>query len=319
MSKFNRVHLLGVVFAGLELFCGCAREIVIDLPQESPKIVVVCEFVNGAPFRANLSFSQPIYDDSPPKVPDFRTVDFSISSGGTYKFSLFHRYDPVSGALFFQNDTSQNNINDTIKTNVSYSMSVKIPGYPNVSAESKVPVFNPLSPMQVYAEEITELPLSDGRRELRVPLSLTLQGSPDQNPFFAFHLKVQKDMPDHSTGTPSAVSDSIFFLADGRTLSLLYNIAEPAVLINSSFWNEGRHTIDLIARIPYDPQVEKPQRIFIEWRTLSEEFYKYHLSVARQISTLPLSDPDAVFNNIIGGYGTFAGYSTSVYTIELPQ
>ena len=56
----------------------------------------------------------------------------------------------------------------------------------------------------------------------------------------------------------------------------------------------------------------------MEWRTLSEEFYKYHLSVDRQGNNLPLSDPDAVYNNVSGGYGNFSGYSVRVDTIELP-
>ena len=40
--------------------------------------------------------------------------------------------------------------------------------------------------------------------------------------------------------------------------------------------------------------------------------------IRRQGGNLPLSDPDAVYNNVTGGYGNFSGYSVRVDTIELP-
>jgi hypothetical protein len=52
---------------------------------------------------------------------------------------------------------------------------------------------------------------------------------------------------------------------------------------------------------------------------LSEAFYRYHLSLARQGENLPLSDPDAVFNNVQGGLGNFSGYAVSIDTVALPD
>jgi len=34
---------------------------------------------------------------------------------------------------------------------------------------------------------------------------------------------------------------------------------------------------------------------------------------------LPFSDPDAVFNNIEGGYGNFSGYAVSRDTVVIPN
>ncbi|HNG90394.1 MAG TPA: DUF4249 family protein, partial [Saprospiraceae bacterium] len=110
-----------------------------------------------------------------------------------------------------------------------------------------------------------------------------------------------------------------FFLTDGPTLSLLHNISEPVVLVNEKYWTEDRRTLRINAFMPYMPDSEKPTRIFVEWRTLSEEFYRYHLSVARQGSNLPLNDPDAVFNNVKGGYGNFSAYSVHMDTLVLPR
>ena len=107
---------------------------------------------------------------------------------------------------------------------------------------------------------------------------------------------------------------------DGSTLSLLHNIPENVVLINEKYWSDGRRSLHLDALITYKPEEDQhPVRLYVEWWTLSAEFYRYHLSVARQGSNLPLSEPDAVFNNVENGYGNFSGYSTTIQAIELPR
>jgi hypothetical protein len=61
-----------------------------------------------------------------------------------------------------------------------------------------------------------------------------------------------------------------------------------------------------------------PSKLLIEWRTLSEEFYRYHLSLSRQGNlALPFNDPDAVYNNVSGGFGNFSGYSVVYYEVSL--
>jgi hypothetical protein len=42
------------------------------------------------------------------------------------------------------------------------------------------------------------------------------------------------------------------------------------------------------------------------------------LSLSRQGGNLPLTDPDAVFNNVEGGLGNFSGYSIAIDTIAIP-
>ncbi|MFN4256749.1 MAG: DUF4249 family protein, partial [Saprospiraceae bacterium] len=84
-------------------------------------------------------------------------------------------------------------------------------------------------------------------------------------------------------------------------------------------WSDNDPTLSLDAIIPFQPGRERPTHLFVEWRTLSEEFYRYHLSLARQGGNLPLSDPDAVFNNVNNGYGNFSGYSVGHDTLLLPK
>jgi hypothetical protein len=261
-----------------------------------------------------LSYSQSVYDTAAAQIPDFEKVDLTVAKNGTFIDKLVHKYTPDNHELYFES-------HDIVEPGKQYSMTVKIPGYPIAAATSKVPAYNAILPIQLHSEDFQDIDLNNGFRELRIPLEIRLTGSPDPNPYFAFHLSheigvytsFQPLVLDYTTE-----NDSTFFLADGRTLSLLENIPEPAVLVNSNYWNDQRRSLNLIARLQYRPENERPLRIFIEWRTLSEEFYRYHLSISRQGNTVPLSDPDALYNNINGGYGNFSGYSTGFISVEIP-
>jgi hypothetical protein len=63
------------------------------------------------------------------------------------------------------------------------------------------------------------------------------------------------------------------------------------------------------------------KRVYVELRTITEEYYKYHSSLARQIIVRddPFAEPVTIFNNIEGGYGNFSGFSPNISSSDLPQ
>ncbi|MEI6408076.1 MAG: DUF4249 domain-containing protein [Bacteroidota bacterium] len=312
MQFVIRHLLLFIAFGSVLILAGCAREVIIKIPEEAPKLVAICHFTAGEPFKVKLSTSEPVYGSGSSVVPE--VADVSISKNGAFLDKLFRTFTQ-QGELYWQS-------RDTAVAGQKYSMAIKVEGYPNIDATGYMPQSVALEPIRIQAADIDTITLNDGRFELRVPLSLQVKNLPKENRFFAFRLSHEIGAYDFTQEPPELLytitSDSTFFLADGRTLSLLHNIPEPAVLINENFWNEDRTTLNLIARIPFNPE-ERVQKIFVEWRTLSSDFYRYHLSLARQGSSVPLSEPDAVYNNINGGYGNFSGYSTVTYTVSFPK
>ncbi|MCC6283056.1 MAG: DUF4249 family protein [Saprospiraceae bacterium] len=300
-----------LVMIGL-LCVQCAREVIIDLPEEETKIVAICHFTPGQPFRIKINLSQSVNDGSDPFPPS--AVDVSVSKEGFFLDKLF------------QKGTGRNaywESRDTVEAGVRYSMAARIAGMPLAEASSFVPQHIPIQPISVLPEEVTVVDLDEGYKALRIPLSMELSSLPPGAHYFAFNLTTDIDVLEFIDSIPvvdfTYENEQAGYSADGRTLALLHTIAEPVVLINEKYWGDGVKTLNVNALVFYRPaQNERPRRLYIEWRTLSEEFYRYHLSVARQGNNLPLSDPDAVFNNISGGYGNFSGYSVSTDTIELP-
>lgn len=293
----------------LLLLVGCAREIYLDLPDETPKIVVISHFTPGEPFRAVVTLSQAVYDPAAPETPNSANV--ALSSEGEFVDRLRRRTNDAGDIYWESRDTPQ--------VNVPYTLIVQIPGYESTEASSSAPIYVPLSPLTIDTENIRVEPLADNLAQLRIPLQLTIPAGPLDNPYFAFNLRHETAVyEDEEHEFLDYVFDGAArFLTDGVTFSLLHELDEPAVLVNEKYWTSGRRTLFLDALISFRPPFEKPVHLFVEWRTLSPEFYRYHLSLTRQGSNPPLNDPDAVYNNVAGGLGNFSGYTTKTDTIVL--
>ncbi len=63
------------------------------------------------------------------------------------------------------------------------------------------------------------------------------------------------------------------------------------------------------------------KKVFVELRTITQEYYKYHSSLARQLIVRqdPFAEPVTIYNNIEGGYGNFSGFSPDVSSSDLPE
>lgn len=296
------------------LWAGCAKEVVIDLPEESTKLVAVCHFTEGENFRVRLTLSKPVNDGSKTEYLR-RDVDATLSVNGQFWDRLIPDTIITSRITYWKS-----NKNQLAEPGVRYTFNVRVPGYPPIQSSGIIPEHIRPEPVVINLDKMLIVPVANGLSELRVPLSVSLPSLPPEGRYFAFNLTHEKDV--YESFNPPVIDfteqGQTNFLTDGRTFSLLHDIPEPVVLVNENFWADGRKTLELIARILFDPQQERPKRIFLEWRSLSEEFYRYHLSLSRQTSSLPLSEPDAVFNNIIGGYGNFSGYTVTMDTIPLP-
>lgn len=297
--------LFGVLV--LSSLAYCAREIQIDLPEEPEKIVAISHFTEGEPIRARLTLSRPAYASGQPEIVEDAAV------------SVF-RGDQLLEPLSFDKNLKYWQGTIPAEPGVEYKLVVQAEGLPDASGSSSIPQYVPLAPIQINREDIRIVGWDSVRQALRIPMVLRPQQLPEQNRYFAFALRHEIEVFSIVNGQP--VPDYFYegssaFLTDGTTLALLHSIPEPVVLIDEKYWNDDRQEIRLEALVPFNPANEKPRRILIEWRTLSGEFYRYHLSLARQGNNQPLGDPDAVYNNIDGGYGNFSGYSSNIDALDL--
>jgi len=291
MSFKNAILFTGIL---LLLSWRCVRETDIKLPEQPTKIVALSHFSPGQPVQVEVSLSQSLTDAGDPVIPF--NADVSIAVDGKFLDKLFRVTDD-GGRIYWES-------RDLVEPNAEYALAVRIAGLDPIDAHSTAPEPIRLANTRIDTSDMHLVDMTNGKLALRVPLEISMADLPEQNRYFAFGLTHEIEIFEIIDGEP--VPDEYYeasskFLADGRTLALVYDTPEKVVLVDQNFWNNESKTIWLDALIPFDPAYERPRRIFIEWRTLSEDFYKYHLSLARQGNNIPLNDPDALYNNIIGG------------------
>lgn len=310
----KRVVILILAFLGIAGI-RCVREVDIDLPEQPVKIVALSHFTPGEPFRVEVSLSQPLTAAGDPVIPF--EADVAIALEGKFLDKLYR----VTGAgtrLYWES-------RDLVAPETEYLLSVRIAGMEAVEALSYAPNPVRLDRIQIDTPNIRLIGLPDGKVAMRAPVRIYVADLPAEKRYFAFGLsqevatypvidnQIRLDLP------PDEYSyESTKFLADGRTLALVYDTPEKVVLVNENFWSDGKNYLALDALIPFDSSEQRPRHLIVEWRTLSEQFYRYHLSLARQGNNLPLNDPDALYNNVMGGYGNFSGYAFDTDTLTLP-
>ncbi len=280
----------------------------MDLPyEERPKVTLTSHFTAGEPLCAYFSLSQPITVGGNPQEP-LPTGDVTLAADGVF-LNRLSLEKAANGRFFWKS-------RDVLRPGVRYSITARFPGYETVQASDTIPNGITAVSLQLKKDSIRTLEDTSGLRILRVPVSISVDDLPAQRRYFAFGF--QHELRKKGAAPPSSSEVRISgFLANGRTLALTYATPEGVFLLNENYWNDDRKKIDLEVVIPYRPDQEEPTRLLLEWRTLSEAYYRYHLSLATQGS--PLSDPDAFFNNVQGGYGNFSGFARLWQIVPLPQ
>lgn len=306
-----KIHPLLPLLA-LLLAPQCVREVPIDLPEQPTRIVIVSHFTDGEPMLVEVSLSQSLTDPGDPIFPT--EADITMAIRGKFSSRLAPMVD-LGGRPYWQS-------RDPLTQGTEYSLTVRIGGLETAEAMSAIPHPAGDPRLRVDSAKIRIIPLEGDKLALRVPLEISLADLPVANRYFAFGLRHEIEIFEWVNG--ERVPDEYYeadtkFLADGRTLALVYDTPEKVVLVNENYWNGSAPTLNVDAIIPFDPAYEQPRRILVEWRTLSEEFYRYHLSLARQGNNIPLNDPDALYNNILGGYGNFSGYARKYMAVTIPE
>lgn len=109
--------------------------------------------------------------------------------------------------------------------------------------------------------------------------------------------------------------------ADSRSLKGVTILShEPGLLLTDALLMENNMNLDLLVKTtgPISRNKERFKELQIELRTVSEEYYKFHKSVALQLSSsqsgFPVLEPIRTYTNIIGGQGIFASYRSTFST-----
>ena len=167
-----RSSLLLLTFICL-LLVRCAREVIIDLPEEPTRLVAVCHFTEGENFRAKISLSKSVNDGSATEFLQSLDLVATLSADGQFWDRLIPDTTVTAEITYWESNRDQK-----AEYGVDYAFSVRVPGYPVIESYSKIPAKVELEPIVIGAGDITISSLGEGLSELRIPLELRLKALP---------------------------------------------------------------------------------------------------------------------------------------------
>jgi hypothetical protein len=195
-----------------------------------------------------------------------------------------------------------------LKAGSGYRISAQAPGYESVHATTIIPMPSSIYDLSVKTIIIEQSELNLSKKILRYTLQFKIDHF-ESNQYY--HLVFYNEY----FGVPGAwIIDPE--LSDNQTFIHHYDYG---VLVDRDDLEEGQP----LAFNFVDWVVEGSglKRVSVELRSVTEEYYKYHSTLARQLIVRqdPFAEPVSVFNNIEGGYGNFSGFTQDVTSSDLPQ
>lgn len=299
------LRLFSLLF--LVCFFACEEPVELDIDIAKPQLVVDGTFSKDHPFQIALSKSGNILTNEPTQFID------------NAKVSIFGEDNKLLAILNYQEDAllpfySLEDILPT--TQVNYRLSIDVPDYPTLTATDQIPKPVALSGISVDTMSIIEE---------RVLLKANMKEPGGQKNYY--HLLLFHEVVNGRTHSNGFVENKDVNLMPVPIAAIPDNLPtatfdgnQLGILFSDENINGQDLQLKLIAVIN-ELEAGIFPKIVGELRTVSENYYQYYTSLARQQESKdrPFSEPVSVHTNIENGVGIFAGYSAYRDSVTVVQ
>lgn len=197
---------------------------------------------------------------------------------------------------------------------VAYTITVDAPGYPTVAAKSEIP--EPINLLSTSLSNLTfAAPEHDKTQAFTYDLLLRFEDPSKVQNYYHINLLQQfvpYEMVEGDTAFRAPVYRAARFDHRNNSNDQIAHLG-GGVLLQDEGWDGTIIDYTLPVRQLHNPAKEKLGKLFVELRAVSEEYYRYFSALSRQQASenSPFVDPVILYDNIDGGQGVFAGFSTS--------
>lgn len=329
----NQLYKFFLLLSITMLHFSCEKEVVLDFDDEEQRMAIFSLFspnnifANDHNFNVEVTRTQSILDNSMSNyVNDARvtiiTEALPDSETDTVEPGTNPKQNEVASEEAIQYSVDDTNriiyrTDNTIPSDgFSYKLMVDHPDYPTVTAESYVPKTTEIKNLSVSDFKTTKKNQLPDYTRYFSQASFELDNNFDRND--QYHLLVWLVYPTGNGSrffSPITIEEDILMEQLGTDATIV-NANSSLVFFgahfdNSTFKGETQKlNFDIGFSLHED---EYPSAINIELRSVSEQYHNYFVEGYRlsQVGNNQFfSSPNNISNNIEGGYGVFAGYST---------
>jgi len=321
----KHIHTLGLCIALL----SCETVVDVEIPQEDPRLVVNAILETDSLVRVHLSHSRSTLSSQP--IENVGGAEILLFQNGQQVASLEEERTNGNWDGWYRGDYAPQAGN-------TYTLRASRTGYETVEADTEIdmPVgisklnFDTLVLEQVFY--VNDSPVVNRFVELKT-LSLSLSDPSEEDNYY--EIAVFQDAVNYrwnynengeifpvdtlnirypaylSTEDPAVVSGD-FFSGDGEYYGQTLRFSDET-------FNGRDYTIDFDFQGSSGYTELQQRKYIVTLRSLNREQYLYLKSLELQGDSEgnPFAEPVPVYNNILGGYGIFTGFSQDIKTISL--
>jgi hypothetical protein len=305
----------GILSVMLFLFfvqATCERPVDLDLAVPNPELVLVCTFAPGQAIQASLSTTRPaIFPNQTTYVND---AAINLFSDEQHLEQLSLQSASFNRPPFFKSSHLADNQG-------TYRIEVEAEGYPRVKATTTVPQAVPIRRLQ--ANMVGFSPVSSPQEVINY-YHIRVSFDDPANLSNFYHLRFMQEIREFVIGesgdtsfTRSRLEQISFGPAINNNTITAY--LDDGVLFEDTSFDGKTVSFSFPVQTNLFLRQEIPGHLYVELRTVSEPYYRFYSSLARQQNSPgePYAEPVIVYSNIENGKGLFAAYNVSKDSIRL--
>lgn len=289
----------------------CERPLDLGIEEPEPRLVVVSNFTNDKALEVIVSQTRSILSSE--QTQYVLDAEVNLFEGGDFIETL--DLVPAVGKLapYYTTRSFQPEVN------VVYNIKVQAPGFDPVMAQSSIPGIIDINDFDIGNLVVSAT--NEGNQLYSYDVFLSFDDPVEENNYY--HLKFFQQIINYINieGNTILLDSYLQQIAFSSSTDNNFVLAyfDGGVLFEDGPLNGKTIAYSFPLQVQIEPNSEILGKIFVELRTVSEEYYLYHNSLSRQQSdpNLPFNEPVIVYNNINNGRGIFAGYSTSLDSIPV--
>lgn len=300
--------IITLVLSAVAISCEKVIDVNAVATGATQQLVVVSNFTSDREIQVYVSASQSILSDDPIDYIENAIVELYRDDELLAQLSFSEEKDKVSNLPFYSTNDFQPQVG------INYTIKVDVPGYETVTANSKIP-----TPIRMISSEISDIQFSEtiGEKETFVRYNLNIAFEDPSMVENYYHINLLQQFKAYDI----VENDTLYFLEEMRPIlfsnqmNTNFQVAHigGGLLLKDEGIDGQTIRRELPVEFTYIPARDELGKLFIELRAVSKEYYQYFSTISRQngVSDMPFADPVIVYDNINGGQGVFAGFSTS--------
>lgn len=291
---------------------SCFKEVHVDIPEIEHLPVVNCTFRPDSVFKITLGKTRAIFDEGRANYIEDALVQL-------------YKGKDIMDTLIFTNGSFVSD--EKPIANEDYSVQIDIHGFERVKANNGIP-----PPPQLVSASFKDSVYTDSEGYFLSQAKITFSDNPDEENYYELILRHLYD---------EEKWDELFFEEPYRAIKANYYYETNDLVIENegqlAFWafsnpifsDELFNGETYTMRINFSPLnlfgTTTDPNVIVVLRSVSKDYYTYKKSLTAHIETQfsdvwdGVVEPSAMFTNIEGGYGIFAGYSQVTDTIYKNQ